>query len=606
MPRFKMTEIVDLDLPLAAAWSVATDTARINLEVGNAAYTVVEEEQADGTILRRGTGKVGPISMQWLERFGQWVDLREFSQERLFSSGPFRRIVFAARLSPSGPDTTRLQVDGQVDWQGPFGALLAHGGFLRRLLTDRTDLIRRLAVAKAAAGTEPLAALRPPALSTEAAARLAATLSDLRERHAPELVAQAENLLRQAPETDLYRLRPLALAAAWAQPEDAVIAFCLDAHRQGLLSLRWEILCPRCRGGKGVVGNLYELPRGVHCPSCNIDYERAFSSNVELVFRPEPWLRPVADGAYCLLGPVTSPHVKVQHHLEPGETAILDAELPAGAYRLRTLEPGPEVELDWDGEGGFPELVIGPDDVRAGPAAPAGQMVLRNLGPHPRHAVIEARDWVADALTGDRVIQMPAFRELCPEQVIRPGDEVGIARACVMFADLKGSTALYARIGDAAAYGLVRDYFAFFAEHLRASGGILVKTMGDAVMAAFTDPAMAVSMALAIHRDLADFERDHGAGAVAAKIGIHAGPCVAVNTGGLLDYFGRTVNLAARLQAQSDGSDIVLSRELAEDPAIAALLAGLPTADADVQLRGMPAPTPLRRVWPQQAPAEPS
>lgn len=597
MPTLTIDRTIEVPLPLAAAWEVLTDTARVNLEAGNAAYGVTEAVEADGTVLRRATGKVGPFSARWEERFGQWVEHRWALQERRFDSGPFRRILFASRVEPLSERTTRIMVKGEIAWQGLLGGALARLGILRRLVDDRVALLQRLSEA-AASGPGIGIALSVPTLPAEGERRLRTVLDKLRQRHDGELLSRLERLLRQAPETDLSRLRPLALAERWEMPAGPVIALLLDAHREGLLTLRWELLCPRCRGGKSAATNLYELPRGTHCPSCNIDYERNFSSNVELVFRPEAWLRPVTDGAFCLLGPMTTPHVKVQHLLEPGESVTLDAGLSPGHYRLRTLERGGEADLDWPGDNGFPELLVADDGVRPGRAAAPGQITLRNLGTLPRHAVIEARDWVADALTGDRVIQMPAFRELCPEQVIRPGDEVEIARACVMFADLKGSTALYARIGDAAAYGLVRDYFAFFAERLRDAGGILVKTMGDAVMASFTDPRTAVDLALVMHRDLAAFSARHGAGAVAAKIGIHAGPCVAVNTGGLLDYFGATVNLAARLQSQSDGSDIVLSRELAVDPAVAAAVAGLQTEDADVQLRGMPSPTPLRRVWP--------
>ena len=73
--------------------------------------------------------------------------------------------------------------------------------------------------------------------------------------------------------------------------------------------------------------------------------------------------------------------------------------------------------------------------------------------------------------------------------MLRPGDEVAIGQVTLMFTDLKGSTALYERIGDAAAYHLVRDHFAFLAAEVRENEGAIVKTIGDAVMAAFADPA---------------------------------------------------------------------------------------------------------------------
>ncbi|MEQ8345398.1 MAG: adenylate/guanylate cyclase domain-containing protein [Sneathiellaceae bacterium] len=595
MPKATIDTSIDLPLPLDIAWEVVTDTARVNLEAGNPAYQAEEELLPDGTLLRRVSGRMGPVRVDWEERFGQWVDRRWAQQDRHFTKGPLREGALVTTVTRLSADSTRVRITGEFSAGGLLGTVLARTGFLKKFIDDRVELIRRLGTDRAAAGTV-LPALKPPVLRADVERRLAAALADLRQRHDDALVTRLEALLRTAAETDLARLRPLGLALRWEMPEAAVIALFLDAHRQGLLSLRWDLLCPRCRGGKSSVANLYELPRGVHCGACNIDFERDFTRNVELLFRPEGWLRPVAGGAFCMLGPVTAPHVKLQLRLEPGAQRETEAGLPPGSYRLRTLEAGAECDLDWNGEGGFPEVVIGEGIVSAGQPAPPGLIRIRNDGPAPRHAVIEDRTWETLALTGDRVLGMPVFRELCPEQVIRPGDEVSIGRTCVLFADLKGSTALYARMGDAAAYGLVRDYFAFFAERLSAAGGVLVKTMGDAVMATFADPQAAVATALAIHRDAGAFGRDHGGDALVSKIGIHAGPCVAVNTADRMDFFGRTVNLAARLQAQSDGSDIVLSLELAEDPAVAALIAGLPAVDQTVQLRGIPEPTALRKV----------
>jgi class 3 adenylate cyclase len=59
------------------------------------------------------------------------------------------------------------------------------------------------------------------------------------------------------------------------------------------------------------------------------------------------------------------------------------------------------------------------------------------------------------------------------------------------------------------------------------------------------------------------------------KLGLHQGPCLAVNLNDRLDYFGATVNLAARLQGQSRGGDIVISERLRQDPAVDKLLQAL-------------------------------
>jgi class 3 adenylate cyclase len=99
------------------------------------------------------------------------------------------------------------------------------------------------------------------------------------------------------------------------------------------------------------------------------------------------------------------------------------------------------------------------------------------------------------------------------------------------------------------------------------------------------------------------FNREHGQGreALIIKLGVHAGPCIAVTLNGRLDYFGSTVNLAARLQAQSRGGDIVLSSSLAADPAVAALLAGLPVDAETARVKGFEGVVAFLRVRPLES-----
>ena len=74
------------------------------------------------------------------------------------------------------------------------------------------------------------------------------------------------------------------------------------------------------------------------------------------------------------------------------------------------------------------------------------------------------------------------------------------------------------------------------------------------------------------------------------------GRTIAVNLNGRLDYFGVTVNLAARLQQQSEGGDVVLSESLAGDPAVGALLAGLQFDTGDAHLKGFDKPVAYTRL----------
>jgi class 3 adenylate cyclase len=98
-----------------------------------------------------------------------------------------------------------------------------------------------------------------------------------------------------------------------------------------------------------------------------------------------------------------------------------------------------------------------------------------------------------------------------------------------------------------------------------------VKTIGDAVMAAFHHPAAALRAALLAQARLS--EAGEASPAFPLRVGVHAGPCIAVTLNDRLDYFGSTVNLAARLKGLSTGRDVVVSDAVATDPEVLAWLA---------------------------------
>ena len=165
---------------------------------------------------------------------------------------------------------------------------------------------------------------------------------------------------------------------------------------------------------------------------------------------------------------------------------------------------GGECDLTFE-SGAFPAVIAEAGGVTAGPPLREGSICLTNNESRRRTIIIESRDWVRDALTAHQATTLQAFRDLFAEAVLKPGDEVGISQITILFTDLKGSTALYERIGDAAAYHLVHEHFAYLGRAVRERNGTIVKTMGDAVMAVFADPVDAVHAALSVQAGVQEF-----------------------------------------------------------------------------------------------------
>lgn len=204
---------------------------------------------------------------------------------------------------------------------------------------------------------------------------------------------------------------------------------------------------------------------------------------------------------------------------------------------------------------------------------------------------MDVRQMTARHNVGDRLVTAPP----------RPRDDPAVRLVAVMFADLRGSTALYQQLGDVVAYRLVQALFDYLHDLVQDNRGYVVKTTGDGVMAVFAAPTDAVCAALDANARVMDMER-HGPDGpderLALRIGLHAGPVLAVRQHGRLDFFGSTVNLAARMLRQSRGGDIVLSEEFWRTSGVAAEVGAVPGFDETATVKGFARPVRLHRLVP--------
>jgi class 3 adenylate cyclase len=233
-------------------------------------------------------------------------------------------------------------------------------------------------------------------------------------------------------------------------------------------------------------------------------------------------------------------------------------ELPGGQSLVVEPDGLSEATLRASGAG-WPqeELSLGPTPT----------LTLENATENERLLILERMVWTDQATTAAEVITLQRFRDLFSREILRPGQEVSVGSLAVVFTDLRGSTRLYREIGDAPAFGRVMSHFDVLRQAIAAEDGALVKTIGDAVMAVFRSPLAALRAVLGAQHALAS--PSGGERPLHLKAGIHYGPSIAVTLNDRLDYFGATVNIAARLVGLSSGDDVVVSAAVRDDPEVA-------------------------------------
>lgn len=202
-------------------------------------------------------------------------------------------------------------------------------------------------------------------------------------------------------------------------------------------------------------------------------------------------------------------------------------------------------------------------------------------------------------VSGLALLLVPEFQRIFPQQRILPDESLEVTRVALLFTDLAGSTAIYARRGDPRAYSLVRMHFDELFRVADQCNGLMIKTIGDAVMAAFQTPADALKAAIWMQKAIADLNQRaelEGDERLILKVGLHCGPCLSVTLNDQPDYFGGTVNTAARVQGLSRGHDIVFTEAILDDSEARDLLGARPIERERIQLKGIDQPVPVVRI----------
>ena len=412
-----------------------------------------------------------------------------------------------------------------------------------------------------------------------------------------------------------HRINPYLIAAASGQRPEDIVAVALRGVASGLFDLHWLVHCPHCNMVTTEYENFFELTQTSNCKMCGVNFEADFLARVEVSFSLNRAIEDIDMGGFCLPPPVLESKVNIS--VLPGQSGtgadvieepklyrffcpitlakgLLQVEgartdkvqefkvrqLPTLNYDQITLKarPGPvrfELVNDCDKVSG---IFIIQDEL-------PGELSLEELPPR---------------LTGLSVIHFPEYRQLFGNHVLSDQERIQVSSVTLLFTDIAESTALYETLGNAQAYNVVRQHFTMLSRSVEAHGGFVIKTIGDAVMASFVHSDDAVKCVLDALREFQGLSvGGDGPQTIRVKFGIHRGPVLIVNLNGRVDYFGSTVNTAARIQHCAGGNEVTFSMEVLESsPAANTLLevCGDAVLKEHVRLKGIKADRTIFRL----------
>jgi class 3 adenylate cyclase len=464
-----------------------------------------------------------------------------------------------------------------------------------------------------------------------------ADLIAILRQSADEKVAVAiGRLIDEGLDRHLCRINALAFAERNGFDQEKTIAAVLHAASIGLFDISWNVLCPGCGGVLDTNTTLKTMRQEEYvCSLCAAGYEPTLDEMVEVTFTVSPRIRRIAAHNPEELPPleyfrqvywssgvdlpeegytsVVENFIVETVELPPGEKAILSIQLPEEFVVVFEPMTHSVQFLDVKGE---------PTRERQALSVIIDREHLHNqaleMHPGPLRVTFENRTdhralpsvFIAGEelhrilrkrrpfLTAKRLLTNQTFRDLYRTDTIEIDQRLKITSLTFLFTDLRGSTELYERVGDLAAFDIVRAHFRVLNDIVAAEAGAVVKTIGDAVMATFPAPDRAVAAALKMRKAMRDLNAERGREDLLLKIGIHEGPCIAVSMNERQDYFGQTVNIASRVQGLATSQSIFATNAVISDARAAEVLdqAKVTPVSKGAMLRGVASEMPLYAI----------
>lgn len=561
----------------AQLWPHVSNTERLNRAAG---LPAVRYEIRPDPLLRTrrvASARVGGLKMEWEEHPFEWVEGRRMGVLREFSRGPFVWFVSIVELEPLPGGGTRLRQTLRAEprhWLGRIAARIELGLKAPRALGR---VYRHIDAALAARGNggeidDPF--VEPTRLDRARQRLLRDRVARLAARGVPADAAELLGLyLANAPEQEVARIRPIALARRFELNETAIADACLRAVGEGLLELKWDLICPLCRIPAGQKDTLRELKDHEDCAACAAPFAADFAEAVEAVFRVHPDIRKAEAGTYCAGGPAHSPHVVAQSRVAAGERIELELPLTEGLYRLRGPQLPQSVDLRIEAGAALRrwDFDLAKLDADPPPRMAPGGIVLAIHNGCPQEIVVRVERAVRrdDRLTAARALTMPAFRELFPDELLSPGQLAPASAVTFLLVEIDGGESLYDRLGDGRAFQVLQAAFRALDVRVRAEGGVVLKIVGAGLVTAFADAAAAGRAAFRLPGALA---AEPLAANLKLRAALHRGLAFVATLNDRLDYFGQTPLHAARMLRSARAGEMAVSSAAAEDPAVERLL----------------------------------
>ncbi len=526
-------------------WPLISDTSRLNRTLG---LPLMKYEELGGML--HGSTKYWGVPAQWIEPPWSWEVNRYLYCEREYSRGfarVFRAVCF---LEPIDERTTVVHMYFAWIPRGFFWRI-----FLKRMFPKMEPVYLRALgrLDRHLADPARTAFHRAPKIETTDQART--RLAEGREKMIalgvkPELADRWVEYLGKGDPMDLHRIHLRIVAREWKFEERQVLESALIGVEAGLLQLHWDIVCPHCRGPRASLDSLAQLPPGLRCDACRVDFLTEGKGHIDVTFRPHPSLRKTEPLFYCAAEPARKEHYLAQRRLRSGESCAIGLNWGRGEYlaSVNGQERGTITIIGNGTNSATPKTWRASESLGELTASSAGSLQAINDSGETAIFTLRQRDFHDDMAQLGDLLTIPAFSRLFGSETLPLNAPLDLGDQSLVFVATEDSG------------GASNAPFLKRAKQIAESrNGILIRTASQSTILLFNRPADAVQAAEEL------LKTSHESGAPRFRLSVHIGDCLVVRVSSGLDLIGRTVSVASRLASDASWGEAILSSSVFAD-----------------------------------------
>ncbi|MCP4345400.1 MAG: adenylate/guanylate cyclase domain-containing protein [Desulfobacterales bacterium] len=462
----------------------------------------------------------------------------------------------------------------------------------------------------------------------------------------PNTIDKIGDILYESDDWDLLRINPLRFTKQHEIEENACIDIFIHGVKIGLFDFSYNMLCPLCGGVVQMHHELDELEQEkFYCSVCNEFVPTILDGQVEVAFTIHPDIKklqtdPLQDRESYYRYYFSANYEKSEELTECAYSGIIDCfgfevlksdEIftvsvtgnPHHVYQFVSIGYNTSCWIHFDKNEAVEDKNIEinllpsgftPSEIHVSDGE--YQVKIHNRTKNKFGFLVHRvqREKMLEIVkkyplrehpffTASRLINNQSFRDLFRVQKLSESLNLNVKNLTIMFTDLKGSTAMYDEAGDMFAYKLIKEHFKLLSESVRNHSGAIVKTMGDAVMATFVSPLNGLLCALDMIQkiDRLNKEWDQHGYRIGLKVGLNNGPALTVVNDERLDYFGQSINVAARIQGLAGADEIYLSDSVYKDAGAEQLISshGYVSECEEALLKGVGQPMAVYKIYRQ-------